>query len=147
MKCIDKTLIQSYIDGETNPQETEMIKNHISGCAKCATIIEEQRTFAQNIKKSIDKLVSEPIKIPDFITSAPKKRRYKINIRHLVYLTSAACAIIAVLFLFPKKSHETEYRLIYCYDGYFDSNKPYSQQEMVIKVIDHNGKIVTYDDF
>ncbi|MCL2073133.1 MAG: zf-HC2 domain-containing protein [Marinilabiliaceae bacterium] len=147
MKCIDNTLFQNYIDGETTPQETEMIKKHINGCSQCAQIFEQQRIFATNIKTNINKLVNEPIKIPDFIVPAIKKRHFKIKIRHIVYAVSAACAIIAVLFLFPKKSQEIEYRLIYCFDGEFDSNKTYAQQEMVIKMIDSNGKIISYEDF
>ena len=148
MKCIDNTLFQNYIDGETTPQEAEMIKKHINGCAKCSQKIEEQRIFATNIKTNINKLANETIIIPEFVAPVRKTLSHHLKIRHLVYAVSAACAIIAVLFLYPKPSNnKQEYALIYCFDGEFDSNKTYAQQEMVIKIIDSNGKIISYEDF
>jgi predicted anti-sigma-YlaC factor YlaD len=144
MKCIDNELIQKYIDGETKLQETDLIEKHVAHCSKCVQNIKEQKTFAENIKLKIRQLDKQPVFIPEFVKPDAQKRDLNLKIRHIVYAVSAACAIFLFVFLLPKQSKETDFLMIYCLEGDFDSNKPFSQQEMVIKIIDSNGKIVDY---
>jgi len=142
MKCINDELIQKYIDGETTPQEAGRIEKHLTDCSQCAKKIEEQKAFADRIKRDIKNLDSQPIVIPGFVTPAIRKRKLNPKIKHYFYAVSAACVIFLIVMLFPKQREEREVRLIYGFDGDFDSNRPVSQQEMVIMMIDANGKFV-----
>jgi hypothetical protein len=60
-----------------------------------------------------------------------------------LYAVSAACAIFLIVHLFPKQqSKEKEIQLIYSFDGDFDANRTVSQQEMVILMINSDGKVI-----
>jgi len=145
MKCIDYEIIQKYIDGETTNEETESITRHIDKCPKCANNITEQKKFADIIKREMESLVDISDEIPEFVNRRPRIWRQNLKIKHYLYAVSAACAIFAFIFFYSAKKSENEYRLIYSYYGEFDSNKPYSQQEIVIKIIDSKGKIVEFN--
>jgi len=148
MKCINDEMIQKYIDGEINVQETENIAKHAEKCAFCAQKIAKQRTFADYIKKEVENWGAEPVAIPEFVAPAVPRRRFNIKTKYYIYTASvaAACAILFVLFLLPpKQNHAENFQFVFCFDGDFDSNRPYSQQEMTIKVFDSNGRIVEFN--
>lgn len=149
MKCIDNELIQRYIDGETDFQETARIKKHLTDCPQCASNVEEQKTFVEAIKREIDKMGKQTVTIPEFVAPSVHKYRFNIKFRHYIYAASAACAIFLIVFLNREQSVEprnnTEIQLIYSFDGDFDSNRTVSQQEMTIIMIDANGKIIEYN--
>jgi hypothetical protein len=147
MKCINDELIQKYIDGETNAKETVNIEKHIEDCSFCAHRMEKQRAFVNNIKKKMEHWSNIPASIPDFEAPNLSKRRFIIKNKYIMYAASvAACIGFLVLFLLPKENKANEYQMIYCFDGDFDSNRPYSQQEMTIKIIDKNGRIVDFNE-
>jgi hypothetical protein len=147
MKCINNELIQRYIDRETNAQETESIEKHVASCSLCAQRIEEQRTWANHLKNKMNNWSNFPVVIPEFVAPAIPTRRFNIKIKHyIIYATSAAACILLLFLFFPvKETKANEFQVIYCLDGEFDSNRPLSQQEMVIKIYDSNGRIVEYN--
>jgi len=147
MKCIDDELIQKFIDGETNPQETNLIKKHLEECAQCARKVEEHRAFAEAIKRGIYTMGKQTVVIPEFIAPTIPKRRFKVKTKHYIYATTAAAACVAFVMLFlPQRENEVnEYQMIYCFDGNFDSNRTYSQHEMTIKIFDSNGKMIEFN--
>jgi len=144
MKCIDDELIQRFIDHETDAHESDLIKKHLAECALCTRKVEEQRTFAEVIKIDINNLGNPTIVIPQF--TAPTIRKHQFNKKIWYYITAAsvACAICLVGF-FQRENKVSEYQIIYCFDGEFDSNRPYSQHEMTIKVFDSNGKMIEFN--
>ena len=144
MKCIDDELIQKFIDGETDSQETGQIEKHLAGCSQCARNVEEKRTFTDDIKRALRQDIG--IIVPGFVKPVFRKRRLNLKIRHYIYAASAAAAVLLFLFLFPerKELHPNSLHLIYSLDGDFDSNKTVSQQEMIFIVIDADNKIVTF---
>ena len=149
MKCINNELVQKYIDGETNSQETFEIEKHLSECAECAKKIDEQKAFVALIKGNTTFWDNQPVKIPEFIAPVPQKFKVNVKIRHLIYAVSAACVILLVVFLFPfrnvdEERHNNIVHLIYTIDGDFDANKTITQQEMKIIMIDSEGKIIEY---
>ena len=151
MKCINNELIQKYIDGETSSQETVKIEKHLTECTQCLKKIENQKVFVYVVKNELGH-VKQPVIIPDFIIPVSQKHRlYNIKVKHFIYAVSAACAILLAVFLLPALNKKNEQynlntvHLIYTFEGDFDSNKPMTQHEMVIKIIDSNGKIVTYN--
>ena len=147
MKCIDDELIQRYIDGETDFQETVEIERHTADCSPCTLKIEEQRAFADAVKRQLENWNSQPVVIPEFVAPAVNKRNLNIKIRRYIYAASAACAAFLLFFLISEhyeQNREDEMLLIYSFDGVFDSNKPVSQQEMNMIMMDTHGKVVEY---
>jgi hypothetical protein len=147
MKCINEETIQKYVDGETNAKETAAIEQHIANCAVCAQKIEEQRMFIFHFKKGMNTLSSGRASIPEFVAPRLQRRRFIKKNKYIMYAASlAACITLLVLFLFPKENKVNQYQMIYCFDGDFDSNRPYSQQEMSFKIIDANGRIIDINE-
>jgi anti-sigma factor RsiW len=150
MKCIDDELIQKFIDRETDLQETARIEKHLTGCSDCAHKVEAQRTFAEAVKKAMNK-ATEAEPQPNDLFVAPNIRKYRVKKKNWYYISSvsAACAIFLVVFLLygrkVEPAHNTAVQLIYGFDGEFDSNKTVSQQEMTIIMIDANGKRIEYN--
>ena len=148
MKCIDDELIQKYIDGETDAQETGRIEQHLTDCSRCARNVEEQRAFAGIIKRDIGKMGRQTVAIPGFVAPVVPKRKLNVKIRHYIYAVSAACAIFLLFFLIlehNEPNQENEIQLIYSFIGDFDANRTIFQQEMTIIVIDAKGKVVEYN--
>jgi len=148
MKCIDDELIQRYIDGEIDARETDRIEKHLADCSPCARNVAEQRVFADGIKRTIGQWSAQPVIIPEFVAPVARKRRLNVKIRHYVYAVSAACAALLFVFLLPERKsdlHNAEIHLIYGFHGDFDANRPISQQEMTIMMVDANGRIVEYN--
>ena len=145
MKCIDDELIQKYIDGETDSEKAALIEKHAADCPQCARNIEKQKAFADYIKKEVGQWGKQPDVIPEFVAPTTGKRRLSLKLRHYLYVVSAACAIFLIVLMFPKQKKEKDIQLIYGFDGDFDANRTVSQQEMVIMMIDSDGKVVRYN--
>ena len=149
MKCIDDELIQRYIDGETDLQETNRIEKHLAECSRCTQNVEEQRVFADVIKTEIGQWGRQPVIIPELVTPVFRKHRLNLKIRHYIYAVSAACAVLLFVFIRSEKSGDEPnmitVELIYSFEGDFDSNKTVSQQEMTFFMITHDGKIVEFN--
>jgi len=145
MKCIDDELIQKYIDGETDSEEAALIEKHTADCPQCARNIETQKAFADYIKREVRQWGRQPDVIPEFVAPATGKRRLSLKLKHYLYVVSAACAIFLIVVLFPKQKKEKDIQLIYSFDGDFDANRTVSQQDMVIMMIDSDGKVVRYN--
>jgi hypothetical protein len=147
MKCISEETIQKYIDGETHAKETARIEEHINNCTFCAGRMEQQRRFIKKIKKEMGDWENNPVAIPEFVAPNLSKRRFIIkNKKIMVAASVAACIALLVLLLLPRENKANEYQMFYCFDGDFDSNKPYSQQDMTIKVIDKTGRIIDINE-
>jgi len=147
MKCIDSEIIQKYIDGETDAQETGRIEKHLAGCSHCAREVETQRVFADAIKRALRRDIE--VVVPEFVVPTSRKSRLNLKIRHFMYAVStAAAAVLLFVFLRPEKHEDdhniTTVQLIYSFDGDFDSNKTVSQQEMTIFMISSDGKVIEY---
>ena len=145
MKCINDELIQKYIDGETDSQETVRIEKHLADCSPCAQNLAERKAFADAIKTKIGQWGRQPVIVPGFVAPVFRKHRLKLKVRHYVYAVSAACAVLLFVFLRPEQSEDdlnTTVHLMYSFDGDFNSNRPISQQEMTIKVMGADGNIV-----
>jgi len=143
MKCMNDETIQKYIDSETNINETAAIEKHIANCSSCVQKIEEQRIFVSNLKSNLGNWRNIPVSIPEFEARGFSKRRFTINKKYIKYAAVAvACIVFLTVFLFPKDVKVNEYQLIYCFDNDFDSNRPYSQQEIRIKIMDENGRVL-----
>ena len=147
MKCIDDELIQRYMDGETDSQETARIEIHMADCSSCARNLAEHKAFADAIKIKMGRCGGHPVIFPEFVTPAIQKRKMNIKIRRYIYAASAACAAFLLFFLISEhndQNRENGILLIYSFDGGFDSNKTVLQQEMTVIMMDANVNVVEY---
>ena len=148
MKCIDDELIQKYLDGETDSQETARIEKHLASCSRCACKVEEHKTFTDVVKNEVGRWGKQPVIVPEFVAPTARKYRLNLKIRHYLYAVSAACAALLLFFLFPERNGNDENNTVhwvYTFDGNFDSNKTVSQQEMTLFMIAPDGNIVEFN--
>lgn len=142
MKCISEELIQKYIDGEATTKEIAHIESHISTCKQCAEKIENQTLFAKNIRQKIRLLNEKEVAIPDFVKPnvSPRKSSQKI-LKRFAYTISVAAACIIFAWIFIPQHHEPKPKndliFIYDIDGDFDANRPISQQDFSIYVVEN----------
>ncbi|HEY3371474.1 MAG TPA: zf-HC2 domain-containing protein [Prolixibacteraceae bacterium] len=144
MNCIEKQLLQKYIDDECTENERTLATQHLSDCPKCTQQYAEMKKLSDVIKRAINTLNIENIEIPVFKnknTTAPKR-----NIKLIIYSLSAACILLFVLFFVDKKieSPQEEMTIVQSIPMEVDANRPASEQEFVIEVYDGNGQRSEY---
>lgn len=144
MKCISDELIQKYIDREASVMEEASIKNHISGCGRCSQKIEEYLESTSNIKQLIGLLDEKEIEIPGFKKPVPQKIMMSPKLRILMYSAPAACILILFLIFFQKQQNDVEIIYLYDLESEFNANLPVSDQDMVIQIIDSEGRLLNY---
>ena len=129
MKHFDEITIQKYIDNELSPEEKIEVEKHLENCKECIKQVENQRVFAENVKKSIEAFVPNEVEIPDFnITYQPKKTRTLRIV--LISSLSTACAILLAFFIIKGFKKEPENFDIYDFITIeeYDANKPMTEQ-------------------
>jgi hypothetical protein len=147
MSCINKDLVQKYIDGETSPAEASQIERHISGCEKCAAEIELQRKKASGIKNAINILTEGIVPLPNVELPREPEKKHFFKVRRIACIAAAACILVFVIILSPKKESENQAEIIVIEPGFapeFDANRPVSEQEIVITIIDSEGNKTEY---
>lgn len=144
MKCISEELIQKYIDKETSPTEDEYILVHSGECRKCADEIVSMRQSADRIKNLIRLSDEEDVEIPGFVKPVQIKKISNKNYKRIIYAASAACILFLFLFLFQTQEDDAEYIYSYDLEIDFNANLPASEQEMVIQIIDSEGKLIDH---
>ena len=132
MKHFDEITIQKYIDNELSQEERIKVEKHLETCEECKKQVENQRVFAENVKKSLDGFVPENIEIPEFkVSYQPQKNRtFKIA---LISSLSTACAILLAFFIIkgikkePEKNENFDIYDFITIEEY-DANKPMTEQ-------------------
>ena len=131
MKHIDEITIQKYIDNELSQEDRKAVEMHIAECEQCREQLENQRVFAEKVKKSLDELVTDDVFVPEFkITSNHKRiRTWRIA---LISSISTACALLLAFFIvkgFQKPEPKDDFDV---YDfitiDEYDANKPMTEQ-------------------
>jgi len=129
MKHFDETTIQKYLDNELSPEKRNEVEKHLENCQECSKQVENQRVFAENVKKSIETFVPNEVEIPDFkIAYQPKKTRTLRIV--LISSLSTACAILLAFFIIKGFKKEPENYDIYDFITIeeYDANKPMTEQ-------------------
>ena len=146
MKHIDDELIQKYIDNEVSEDEVTFLEKHLLTCDECRNVVSEQETLVNDIRGLINSLSEEEIEIPEF--NKPKKNRIKRRQTMFLWsvgVASVAC-VLAFLFLNTEAKSTDDYKnLFYNTEHEFDANRSVLQQDIVIKVIDSEGRISEYN--
>jgi predicted anti-sigma-YlaC factor YlaD len=144
MKCIREDLIQKYIDRETSDKEEAFVTNHMSACKKCQKKMTEMQQKADHIKRLISLLEPERISVPMFEKTMIRRKTFYQQYKHLILDASAACIIGLGLLLFRKPADEAHIVMSYEFLDDYNANLPVSEQEMVITIIDSEGKLTQY---
>lgn len=129
MKHFDEITIQKYIDNELSSEERNKVEKHLENCQECSEQVENQRVFAENVKKSLDVFAPNDTEIPDFkIAYQPKKTRTLRIV--LISSLSTACAILLAFFIIKGFKKEPENYDIYDFITIeeYDANKPMTEQ-------------------
>ena len=146
MTCISIEMIQKYIDNEVTPEEVALIENHVIQCKTCAAKIKMQLKLATYAKNSINMLADETIDIPEFVNPLLHKKRHIITTRRLVYSVAVACILLFFLIIFKTKGTADEKNVYFMqlveYD--YDANRTLLEQQMIIEIIDPEGKVSEY---
>lgn len=144
MTCIEKHLLQQYIDNECPEQEREMVKQHLSICTACQQTQLEMEGLSQGIKEAVNSLTVGSIEIPAF--KYTKTRSLNKNIKLIIYGLSAACILLCVLFFVDKRTDvsQKQITIVQSITSEVDANRPASDQEFVIEVYDGKGQRSEY---
>ena len=131
MKHLNDRTIQSYIDNELPKSERKKVEMHLEECLSCRQKVEAQRAFTENLKNSMETLVSDNVAVPEF--SFGKATRPEVNVNRIVLISSLATAcsiaLIAVLVNLLSKPKPTDYIFDYYTIEDYDANKPSAEQE------------------
>lgn len=136
MNCIDNIDLQRYIDSECSAEELVRMEQHLMVCDSCKAVHTQQLEQARLIKFAIQDLSNHTIQIPEF---KPKSRFsfHKIE-NKIIYGLSAACLLLFVLLFVDNKPNMMQEQFIMNSQEY-DSNKPVTDQPLIIKFIDPDG--------
>jgi len=147
MRCISDELIQKFVDKEASAKENSIVQSHLSACSKCAEKVDERQYNANRIKNLIGSLNKSEIQVPIFKKPENQRKTLYIHLKKIIYVASAACLLILFL-IFHRKPNDNNDKIefVYSYDieSEYNANLPLSEQEMVINIIDSNGKLIKY---
>lgn len=158
MRCLTKEKMQCYIDEELSMGETSVVQAHISNCENCSISLAKLKVERQKLIEWMNVAVEDRMDIPVFVPPVEKRDSKKSSVRIMLYAAVAAAMLLFVFHIFDSK-HETKVPLVSnqnCvpekmeeslmmeidFANGVDANKPVHQQQMVITVIDANGRIV-----
>ncbi len=143
MICIKAELIQKYIDKETTVQESLFIEEHLKHCETCRQKVEARRKLAKFVVNSVNNLVQNHESVPAFV---PVRKipgsRFWIK-KRIIYGLSAACVLLLVMFTIirTRNSEPWHVNIVNTIGPEVDANKPITQQEMIINIIDQEGNV------
>ncbi|NOY95349.1 MAG: hypothetical protein GXO81_03020 [Chlorobi bacterium] len=140
MDCFSEEFIQKYEDGESTENEARMAENHMAECIECKIRIERQKQRSIKLKKALNQLVDKMPEIPLFTNQGRQHVSLK---RKLIYGMIAACILLLLIFVIGRQqtNNKKDYMLYYILDFEVDANKPITDQELIMYVIDQNGNI------
>ena len=138
MDCIDEGLIQMYIDGEASSKEVVEIEQHLKGCQSCTHKVIEQKKLVGELKLALNLLADEGMKNDDVEVDDKKS---KFSLKRLVFIVSAASVVlIAIAFFKSRDPAQIPMQPIhYSLEWEVDANRPITDQDFTISIIDSDG--------
>lgn len=146
MSCINSELIQIYIDGEATPKQVLMIEKHIAFCRECAERINHQQRLATGVKSAVHLLTEDAVQIPQMTRRPGAVKKHFITGKNLIYIISAACILLFIFTNIPNKApaDQNEIKLLSGNEWEVDANRPLSEQQLILNVIDAEGNVTEY---
>ena len=147
MSCIKTDLIQKYIDKAASEKEIDTVGKHLVVCRECTTRLNELQHRADEVKKALNILVSDEVAIPGFIApmgisktlETTKTKRYVLS---LFAASVLICVVVAVIFNL-KTLTQQQIVVVHTVAREINANQTVTKQQMVINIIDANGKVTT----
>jgi len=147
MSCIKKDLIQKYIDKSASEKEIDTVGKHIAVCRECTARLAELQHRSEEVKKALNILVSDEVAIPGFVAppgisetlEAKRIKRYVISLSAASVLICVVMAVLLNLNLRPQK----QIVVVHTVDREINANQTAAKQQMVINIIDANGKVTS----
>ena len=148
MSCIKTELIQKYIDKAASAKETETVGKHLAVCRECTARLAEMQRRAGEVKKALNILAGDEVAIPGFIAPVGiSKTSETAGIKRYVFALLAASALIfAVMTVVFKLETRTSQQIVVVHPAgrEINANQTVTKQQMVINIIDANGKVTAY---
>ena len=146
MSCINDSLIQKYIDGESSQSEMNWIEDHMAHCQKCAAKVENQRKLSTEIKEAMSLIGTGTIDVPEIGMAVNKSTKRSASFKRYIYYASAACILLFVFILTRNNELKGQAETIVTYklDSDYDANKTITQQKLVIHFMDTEGEVTKY---
>ncbi len=148
MSCLKDEQIQKFIDGESTEEEAGLIEKHLAVCGECAAKVRGQKRLAVFMRKNINSLAPKAVEIPAIAPLPGRMKRQIFSLKKLVYMVSAACIILFVLFISHRKEIKNKddifFNQYYDRDSY-NANHTLLQQPLVIHFYDGKGNVKKYN--
>ena len=138
MNCIDSIYLQKYIDNECSENEKAFVEKHLNECNVCSAQYQKQVEENARIKSALNTLNIRSQGTPVFKKPTHKTKSYRIK-KYIIYSLSAACLLLFVLLFVDKKPDNTQNQLVFTNNQEFDSNKPITEQPLMISIVDADG--------
>jgi anti-sigma factor RsiW len=140
MNCIDTYILQSYLDGELSASGKLAVEKHLASCTSCVQRLESLRKRSKIVKglfrlEEIDPPVFEvnqPMEKHPVLTSRMKQLLFS----RWTYALTAACILGAVFLYKPSVCNgmSSQPLLMRQELDEVDANRPYEEQQTVIKL-------------
>ena len=146
MRCLNRDIIQSYIDGEVTAKTVARIENHLATCGHCADEVNHHRKLAGRVKYALNLYAeSSPEAIKGVMPTEQSKNRF-LTTKKLICFAVAACILAFILVINRKKNTEflPEITTMPGFATEIDANRPVSKQPLVIIIIDSEGNVTEY---
>lgn len=137
MNCMNKIEIQKYIDKECSANEKIAIEAHLLECNSCTQNLRLQDEQSSSIKKALAQLNASNLSIPEF--RKPVKTKFQKIEHYIIYSLSAACLLLFVLIFVDKVNPKKQNQLALMPTWEIDSNRPITEQAIMVSVTDPNG--------
>lgn len=146
MSCINSKLIQIYIDGEATLKQISAIEKHLEVCGQCASNIAHQRRLAAAVKNAVHLLNVDAVQIPLMIKKTHKGVKRHTAVKYFIYSVSAACILFIAMICNSGKETLNQNKMLIISDSEWemDANRPLTQQQLILNVIDKEGNVTEY---
>lgn len=144
MKCYSETFIQKYIDGELPIKDASQFEVHSIDCQMCARNLDIQQKRTRAFKSIINTMASDEVDVPTFSVPVLKCKSKFSRYQSLISIVAAAAVIIVALIFSPFFCENNNVIVVQNITDEVDANKPISEQQLSILVVDPSGKAETF---
>lgn len=145
MNCIEPGLAQKYLDGETTEKENAMVGSHLRNCSSCNSMLGEMKKRSAGTRKALDLLALAEGTVPEFLPSAnARKQSLPFSRKRILYSTAAALFLLLfftglIYTMIPKPVNKVI--IVNSIGAGVDANRTAAHQDVVVSVIDQDGKV------
>jgi len=142
--CIPEEILQQFVDGELGQKQTEIIKEHLSSCDKCKSVIHTKRLIISELNKALNFGDAYKIEIPEFEEKNIKTVGFH-KTTTLFWWSAAAVILLIISVFLLKNPGKNEVNLEYVFqemNNEVDANKPWHEQTTTIYILNESGEII-----